>query len=834
VSSTGAGPFGLLGATAVDRADQAHRLAAAQGGLRPLSRLAGLAAWLVDADAAQVEVVGAAGEGVTLAGVAGRARGNVGDVLPREESSGARVVDAAETVRRDADDRSFLGVPLRAGDDPVGALCLWAAGPRTWTDREVALVEGLASAVTAELELATLRTAYDDDRRLWQLAVDAAGVGAFDWDLTTGALRWDERLLAIFGHDRESFGGTIEAFTDCLHPDDRDRVGRALDSAIESVGTYAAEYRVVRPDGEVRWVEARGQAVAGDGGTAVRLVGAAYDTTVAREGEARVARTLESMPTAFFHLDHDWRFTYANPEARRLLGGIGSDVVGHVIWELFPAAVGTEFEERYRGSVASGVPASFEAYYPPPLDAWYEVRCWPSPDGLSVYFLEVTERRLALETLDMAARRSRLVAEVTSALTATLDGEEAVARLARLVVPALGDWCVVTVVDGVLPPEPTDDRGWRTRLHDLGWWHHDPAARPLVRSYARSRIEALTPESLIARALRTRQRVLVETDAAAYIAGVLAQGTARALAGRLAPSSAVVVPLPGRGRVAGLISVFRDQGRPSFDDDDLDLLSDVAARAGLALDNVSLYTSQRELAETLQRSLLTEPPEVEGLEVAVRYEPASETAQVGGDWYDAFEVPGGGLTLVIGDVIGHDTTAAAAMGQLRGLLRGVAVTTGDGPARSLERVEEAMAVLHVDTLASVVVARIERADGRTLLRWANAGHPPPVVVRADDAGRPWADLLTAEEPDTMLGLADGARTESVAVLAPGDVVLLYTDGLVERRGESIDHGLKRLCDVLVGLERDHVSLHELADRTLQAMLPEWTEDDVAVVAVRIG
>ena len=221
----------------------------------------------------------------------------------------------------------------------------------------------------------------ESDRLAWQLAVDAAGVGAFVWDLVTGDLRFDARLLELFGLDEDDFGGTIEAFNSCLHPDDIGRVSDALQRAIATCGDYDAEYRVVRPDGTVRWIEARGHAFPDrPDGTPVRLVGAAYDTTEVREGDARVGRVLESMSSAFFQLDREWRFAYVNSEAERLLGSGRAHLVGTSIWEAFPAAAGSTFEEHYREAVASGEPVTFEAHYPP-LDAWYEVRAWPSPRG---------------------------------------------------------------------------------------------------------------------------------------------------------------------------------------------------------------------------------------------------------------------------------------------------------------------------------------------------------------------------------------------------------------------------------------------------------------------
>lgn len=853
-------PFGDPADEGSARVERALSLAARPGGLSSLNRLAELAARLLGVESGQVSVIA---DEQTVMGGSGLASASVGLRSPGAESLCSVPVAAGVPVpiadtRTDVRVRTlppvaagvvgaYLGVPLRSGDHVIGALCVFGGLPREWSAEDVALLEQLAGPAIAELELAALETSYEEDRAVWQLAVDAAGVGAFDWDLGSGMLRWDERLIDLFGLSRETFGGTIEAFNESVHPDDRARVGAALDDAIACCGEYAAEYRVVRPDGAVRWVAARGHAVPGADGAAVKVVGAAYDTTAVREGEARVARTLDVMPTAFYHLDPDWRFTYANPEAQRLLGAVSSAVEGHVVWDLFPATVGNDFERNYRGAVASDEPRAFEAYYPPPLDAWFEIRCWPTPDGLSVYFIDVTERRKAQDVLQEAARRAEMIAAVADALTDTLEEDEAVDRLTKILVPGMADWCVITLVDGTLPADPLSDPGWRKRLRDIGWWHTEPEARPLVERYAEVRVPSLTDDSLVLRALATGEPVVVLDDAVERLTAVLRPGPAADTCRLLAPTAAAVMPLRGRGRISGLMSVFRGAGRPAFGDDDLQLLGEIADRAGLALDNVSRYTNQRDLAEGLQRSLLTAAPRAEGLEVAVRYEPAAESAQVGGDWYDAFLQPDGALTLVIGDVIGHDTVAAAAMGQVRTLLRGIAVTTDEGPAAVLHRVDQAMEILQVDTIATGVVARLEPASeeetataGSLRLRWSNAGHPPPVVaLPGATATEVTTRLLWAEGANSMLGLlADPTRSsqrdESVVVLPPGATLLLYTDGLVERRGELLDVGLERLRSALTDLAAADLGLDELCDRLLRELLPTWTEDDVALVAVRIA
>jgi serine phosphatase RsbU (regulator of sigma subunit) len=187
--------------------------------------------------------------------------------------------------------------------------------------------------------------------------------------------------------------------------------------------------------------------------------------------------------------------------------------------------------------------------------------------------------------------------------------------------------------------------------------------------------------------------------------------------------------------------------------------------------------------------------------------------------------------LVIGDVVGHDTAAAAAMGQLRGLLRGIAHFSGAGPAEVLRGLDEAIAHMHTETMATAAVARLEEGDGdgRTRLRWANAGHPPPIALHPDGT----VAILGGRYGDLMLGVDPAAgRLESVVTLEPGTTVLLYTDGLVERHGRTLDDGMARLVTQLRRLAGR--PLDELCDALIEGMLQGTPEDDVALVAVRVG
>ena len=823
-------------APAARRADAARRLLVGGSRTASLDRLGQLATRLLAAPVAEVSLLGDVRTVVGGAGVVS------GSPPHREEplevslcaltaATGEPLVlpDAREDPRaadlplvREGEVVAYLGVPLSGEDGATfGALCVFGPAPRAWTDADVVVLQQLADSAVAELELSALTAEYESSRLRWLLAIDAAGVGGFDWDLVSGRLSWDDRLLGLFGLGRSTFDESIAAFDDRVHPEDRPRVTAALQDAVERCGDYEAEYRIVRPDGSLRWIQARGRALAGAEGRAVRLLGAAYDTTAVHEGETRVSSVLEAMSAAFFSLDRQWRFNYVNAEAERLLQRSRSELVGSTLWEEFPAAVGSEFERSYRAVMDEGRPATFEAHYPPPLDAWYEVRAWPLPDGMSVNFLDVTRRRAAQERADRAAARLELLVEVSAALAETLEPRAAVARLARLVVPALADWCVVSLVD--------EDGAAR----DVGWWHADPALRPALERYAQLRQAALTDRSFVAQVLRTGRPAHIDAEAARVVREVLDDEEARAVLDVLAPDTGAVLPLRGRGRTLGLLSVFRGAGGRAVGDEDLATAEEVAARAGLALDNARLYDQQKRLSEDLQRGLLTEPPAPDHAQVVVRYAPAAEAAQVGGDWYDAFMQPCGDTVLVIGDVVGHDSAAAAAMGQLRGLLRGIAFHSGSGPAAVLAGLDAAMEGLQVETTATAAVVRLEqtpdeRERGLSRVRWSNAGHPPPMAVGPDGS----VLVLSGVEADLLLGFDPTTRrVESVLTVDRGTTVLLYTDGLVERRDQSLEVGLARLRDALAELA--HLPLDDLCDALLHRLLPVRAEDDVALVAVRL-
>jgi serine phosphatase RsbU (regulator of sigma subunit) len=283
--------------------------------------------------------------------------------------------------------------------------------------------------------------------------------------------------------------------------------------------------------------------------------------------------------------------------------------------------------------------------------------------------------------------------------------------------------------------------------------------------------------------------------------------------------------------------VVRCSRRLEFNDGYRSFLRLVAGAVGQAVDRLTtlaaerlLHEQEHDFSEALQRSLLTTPIQQERLQVAVRYEPATDAAQIGGDWHDSFVLPDGALALTIGDVAGHDRDAAAAMAQVRNMLRGVAYTMAEPPAAVMSALDRAVIGLDVAGLATAILGRVEHASGPGRadlyhLRWTNAGHPPPVLLEPD--GR----VVLLSGYDLLLGVhAETDRHNHAALLQPGATVVLYTDGLIERRGSDLDQGLDWLTSTLAGLAGEDPE--RIADALLQHQLPDPT-DDIAILVLRV-
>ncbi len=283
----------------------------------------------------------------------------------------------------------------------------------------------------------------------------------------------------------------------------------------------------------------------------------------------------------------------------------------------------------------------------------------------------------------------------------------------------------------------------------------------------------------------------------------------------------VLVPLPGQRALQGVLALHPSTG-PGAEPPDLRVCAAVGQQAGLALDRAVTYEQAADVAHRLQQSLLATPvPQDPRYEVATTYRPGVEALEVGGDWYDVFLVRPGVLALVVGDVVGRGLTAASAMGQLRSAVRAVAAP-GVGPAALLTRLDRFVEQAPAAQMATVAYAELDLRTGR--LSWSCAGHPPPLLL----PGGPARLLWDGRSAPLGAGAAPLARPGAEVLLAPGDRVLLCTDGLYERRDRDLDAGLDRLVTVADGLRG--VPLEQAVDDvTRELLVDEQTRDDVCVL-----
>jgi sigma-B regulation protein RsbU (phosphoserine phosphatase) len=560
------------------------------------------------------------------------------------------------------------------------------------------------------------------------------------------------------------------------------------------------------------------------------------DTTTAGLGLASLAAVVEALPDGVAVLDADETICYVNPAGARLLQRPADELVRRPVRvalpELGDATVG--FLRRAR---RTGMPVTWRCRYAP-TGAWLCATAVPAGDLVQVTFGQVGDRLTGRTPAaarnpgsgpvpagdadgDADRARLRFLADVTEAMTESLDVGEAATQLAELVVPRLCDWAIAVV---------TGDDG---HPGEEGRAHRDPARRADVDTYRDGRMRATNPDNPMGTALLTGEPVQLVPLDEARIAPTLPTEQVRAAWRRLDTTSATIVPLRARGEIFGALAMMMCGARPPHTATQIATAVEVTRRASVSLDNARLYGRQLKIAETLQHSLLTPPTQTDPdhVQIAVRYRPAASHQAVGGDWYDSFQQPDGDTVLVIGDVAGHSVEAAASMSAMRSMLRALGHDRPGSPARTLTRLDRVLTGLHVESLATALVARVEQpaaqaARGLRTLRWSSAGHPPPLLLHAD--GR--VQVLDTR-PERLLGTDwTGQRSDHEAVLHPGDTLLLVTDGMIEHGRRHIDEGMSRLAAELGTLA--DLPVEELCDQLLDRIVAGQPDDDVALLALR--
>lgn len=434
--------------------------------------------------------------------------------------------------------------------------------------------------------------------------------------------------------------------------------------------------------------------------------------------------------------------------------------------------------------------------------------------GSVATFMDVTERRVLQKKNEALGARLTYLAETGQELSESLDMRAVLDTLTRIMVPRFADCVSISLMN---------EHGETTMFHV----HHRDRAilARLVAERERLKQTGSSNFLLTERVRKTGQGEVVEDlqrvmdDPAA---GAEYREYVRVLAQEFNFKRAVVVPMKNRGVFTGLLMALGGDER-AYAEDDLRLLEELGRRAASAIDNAQSYERQRRVAETLQQALLpAHLPQVQNVQFDAVYTPGDDEASVGGDWYDAFEIPDGRLAVSIGDVTGRGVEAAAIMSKMRHAIKALTLYEAD-PTKLLNAADTMLRRSHADAIVTALVGMFDLEAGT--LTYATAGHPPPYLRRGQ------AHVLQLPCNGLPLGLRSSSEPAAVTVqLCKGDIVLFYTDGLLEST-HDLSEGERRIQSALADLGEE--TFAEAAHTIRAAVLHDGSRDDVAILTIRI-
>ncbi len=608
---------------------------------------------------------------------------------------------------------------------------------------------------------------------------------------------------------------------------------RELFERVRTGESWAGVFPVRHKDGSTRLVEFRTMQLRDAGGD-VHALGLGTDAETVRNVERDLALShllVRQSPVGIAVFDTELRWVGVNRSLERMNGVPEEAVLGHRVGEVLPALDVEAIESRMRRVLETGEPLLDQQTVGRTVadnqDHVYSESYHRIEDangrvlGLAMAVLDVSERQRAAAEVAKARERLAVIADASMRIGTTLDLRQTARELAGVAVPELADLAAVDVLDSVTGLDHTAALRIDGSL--------DFRALAVAAGYPTEAIGAADPvgesasyssSRMITRSVREARPILLRHVSGATMRLIARDDCAAETLRQAGVHSYLAVPLMARGEVLGTLSLYRTVNARPFDDQDLTLATELAARAAICIDNARLYGRERSTALTLQRSLLPqEPPRYEGIDVACRYLPA--VSEVGGDWFDVLPLKHGKVGLVVGDVMGKGVHAAAIMGQLRTATRALA-RLDLPPAELLYHLDGIAASLgDSDSMATCLYVVCDPRRG--LCELSCAGHLPPVLV--DPAGR--AEFLDIPS-GVPLGVGGVPLSAEERELARGTLLALFTDGLVESRGESIEVGLQGLRLLLDGTR---LPLEETCDMLLGALNRE-PDDDVALLLAR--
>jgi PAS domain S-box-containing protein len=551
----------------------------------------------------------------------------------------------------------------------------------------------------------------------------------------------------------------------------------------------------------------------------------------------RAERSLSLLDTVFSTapvglalVDRDLRFVRVNETFAAFNGCPVRDLVGRTVPELLRAAGHPEatVAPSYRQVLATGeavLDLELTTTAPDGAARHWNASFTPvmhadgSVTGVIVSVVDVTERRALLDSEREARVRADFLARAGAILDASLDYEETLRSVAQIAIPEVADWCAVSILD---------DSGV---LQEVATAHVDEAQRELGAEISRRFPPDPSADSGTYGVARSGETAYVREITDEMLTAGIPDPEHLDLIRRLGLRSVIIAALKARGRVFGTFSLASAESGRLFEQVDVQLAEELAARAGMAIDNARLYTERSRIAHTLQVKLLPERlPDIPRALMAARYRAAGELNEVGGDFYDVFQRSPTEWALVVGDVSGKGAEAAAVTALARYTLRAAALEDAP-PSGALKRLNTAMLYDDTSQFATVVMAYLSSgSEGSIDLRLALAGHPPPAVVRRDGS------VEMVGRYGTMAGLRPDIAVHDVEIrLEAGEVLLLYTDGVTEAGPRRTPFGEPGLISVLSGLAgHTPQAVVDAVERAVVAAQTGDPRDDIALLAISPG
>ncbi|MET8678871.1 SpoIIE family protein phosphatase [Streptomyces sp. NPDC004647] len=663
--------------------------------------------------------------------------------------------------------------------------------------------------------------------------LDVLNVAAVVLDADGRIVLWSPQAKQLFGYTADEALGQY-AGPLLVHEQHLELVIKLFDQVMGGGGSWAGVFPFRHKDGSMRLAEFRNMRLE-DERRDIFALGLATDQATLRGVERDLAlstRLVSQSPVGLAVMDRELRCVTVNPALERINGLSADEHAGRPARDVLPFLDAEAAESAMREVLATGNPILDRFVVGRSATDSEEEQAWSvsnyrldAPNGkvlgVATSVVDVTERHRATTEAAQARRRLALVADASLRIGTTLDLGQTARELAEVSVPELADVAAVDVLDSILNSRSTAEPGnGPTLFRALAVSPSCPTEA--VRAADRpGDLATYDADRAVTECVTSGRPVLVSHTDSDDLLRIARSSDAAELLARAGLHSYLAVPLIARGEVLGALDLKRTQNPLPFDEDDVVLAGELAARAAVCIDNARWYQRARDTALTLQRSLLPhKPPHQPGLEVAHRYQPAQAASEVGGDWYDVIPLSGTKTALVVGDVMGSGLSAAATMGQLRTATRTLADLDLD-PASVLRHLDHITESLEQD-IATCVYAVYD--PHRAQCRISNAGHLPPVLLHPGRAPR-----LLDLPAGSPLGVGGVTFSTTTVPLEPGDQLILYTDGLVETRDQAIDERLDALLALLAEPQR---SLEETCDGLLFALRHPDNHDDVALLIAR--